>query len=114
MYNYAFSIFDSVFSPVMFESEYIDLSIGSDKDEFRVKVPGLSSEDIKVNLVKGQYLKITGENKETKSKVFKGFRLNCKFDAKDISATCRNGLLTLKFDTKKASQDDVAEIPVIG
>lgn len=114
MYNYAFSIFDSIFSsgsPVLFESEYVDVII---KDELRVRVPGLSSQDIKVELVKGRYLKITGENKETKSKVYKGFKLNSPVNPKDISAICRNGLLTIKFDLKEVKQDDVAEIPVIG
>lgn len=113
MFNTSLSIFD-LYSPVLFESEYVNIRIHGIQDEIRVKVPGLSADDIKVNLIKGQYLKITGENKETKSKVCKGFRLDYKIDGKDLSVKCCNGLLTIKLDTEKVKTKDVVEIPVIG
>ena len=109
MFNYSFSLFDTIFGdPSLFDiSDYYE-------DKLRIKVPGLKASDIKVEVIKNQAIRITGENKVTKSKVYKAIKLDFVIDPKDISATCRDGLLVLNFNRQKVKSQDVAEVPVIG
>ena len=114
MFNYSFSLFDTIFGdPSLFDiSDYYIISPNEDK--LRVKVPGLKASDIKVEVIKNQAIRITGENKDTKSKVYKVIKLDFVIDPKDVSATCRDGLLVLNFNHQKVKNQDVAEVPVIG
>lgn len=113
MFNYSFSLFDTIFG----DTTLFDISdyyiVEKNQDELRIKVPGLKASDIKVELVKNQAIRVTGENKNTKSKVYKAIKLDFVIDAKDITATCQDGLLVIHFNYPKVERQDVVEISVI-
>lgn len=113
MFNYSFSLFETIFGDTTLFNISDYYVVDQNENKLRIKVPGLKASDIKVELVKNQTIRVTGENKDTRSKVYKVIKLDFVIDPKDVSASCRDGLLELNFNHQTAKNQEVVEIPVI-
>jgi len=77
----------------------------TEKDTLMVSLPGFSKKDIDLE-TKGQLLTISADDKDSFAKAFtKKFRFPEEIDMDSITATMKDGILTLNFkqlnDTKK-------------
>ncbi len=86
-----------------------------DSNKIVFKVPGLKASDLKLELTKDNWLKVTGESKNTGSKTKQTVKLaNKPLSYKDLSAYCADGLLTVEINWPDAQKEDVVEIPIRG
>ena len=102
-----------------------DASESADTIEFMVEMPGLEADDIEVSVEDG-ILTITGqkesENEESdrnyylrersSQKYFRSFALPADIRGDDISASCRNGVLTVKIPRAKPRESRVHKVTI--
>ena len=103
----------------------VDVVDSDDHVEFHAEVPGLSEDDVKVSIT-DDVLTITGEKKtkseDTKSgyhlsersygQFRRSFTLPGNLASEDISASCRNGVLSISVP--KVKKEEPRAIPIKG
>jgi HSP20 family protein len=102
-YGVSHAFFDNNFSNALFENKHSYLNQKDDGSYLlEIEVPGYSKENINLSIKEGKlYVNANREGKSTKSFVYK---LSNKINTKNISASCKDGVLTVTLPLKEPEQ----------